>query len=312
MSEARRVKQAPFVPVRSWRQALPQWTIERVPPVAVKRVHDSQPVTFLVRFFVIKKMNRETLGPKYIPAHRLRLLPGLRRGGNITHLQNQDEFTNIGFAGGLYDKDTELVRFGARDYDPQTGQWTSKDPILFDGGTSNLYEYVLNDPVNNFDPDGLQPISDRFSGLAKQAKNNPWGASGAFYGTASSITGAEHIATMGGRACPVPQDEVRAKQIFAEGTLAITSSAITSTLLRTRSLQGIALKSIQKGPQRKQLVNLFKGRFRIEKGVESVPRNIQKKLGVKIPGAIQKPWHMVIGGKEIPLNPFNPLWKFFN
>ena len=28
----------------------------------------------------------------------------------------------------------ELVRFGARDYDPETGRWTAKDPILFDGG----------------------------------------------------------------------------------------------------------------------------------------------------------------------------------
>jgi RHS repeat-associated protein len=31
----------------------------------------------------------------------------------------------FGFAGGLYDPDTELVRFGARDYDPQTGRWTA-------------------------------------------------------------------------------------------------------------------------------------------------------------------------------------------
>jgi len=40
----------------------------------------------------------------------------------------------IGFAGGLYDQDTGLVHFGARDYDPVVGRWVSKDPILFDGG----------------------------------------------------------------------------------------------------------------------------------------------------------------------------------
>jgi RHS repeat-associated protein len=34
----------------------------------------------------------------------------------------------FGFAGGLYDPDTGLVRFGARDYDAETGRWTAKDP----------------------------------------------------------------------------------------------------------------------------------------------------------------------------------------
>jgi RHS repeat-associated protein len=78
--------------------------------------------------------------------------------GNITYLQNENSFLDIGFAGGLYDTHTGLIRFGARDYDPQTGRWTSKDPILFDGGTSNLYEYALNDPVNMVDPYGAQAI----------------------------------------------------------------------------------------------------------------------------------------------------------
>jgi len=32
-------------------------------------------------------------------------------------------FQPFGFAGGLYDPDTGLVRFGARDYDPFTGRW---------------------------------------------------------------------------------------------------------------------------------------------------------------------------------------------
>lgn len=64
-------------------------------------------------------------------------------------------FQPFGFAGGLYDQDTKLVRFGARDYDPETGRWTSKDPILFAGGDTNLYGYVLNDPINFIDPTGL-------------------------------------------------------------------------------------------------------------------------------------------------------------
>ncbi|NUN04485.1 MAG: RHS repeat-associated core domain-containing protein [Bdellovibrio sp.] len=63
-------------------------------------------------------------------------------------------FQPFGFAGGLNDRDTGLVRFGARDYDPEIGRWTSKDPILFNGGDTNLFGYVQNDPVNFIDPSG--------------------------------------------------------------------------------------------------------------------------------------------------------------
>jgi RHS repeat-associated protein len=60
----------------------------------------------------------------------------------------------FGFAGGLYDEDTGLVRFGARDYDPEVGRWLARDPILFKGGQTNLYVYAGNDPVNKVDPSG--------------------------------------------------------------------------------------------------------------------------------------------------------------
>ncbi|NJM09481.1 MAG: RHS repeat-associated core domain-containing protein [Bdellovibrionaceae bacterium] len=64
-------------------------------------------------------------------------------------------FQPFGFAGGIYDGSTQLVRFGARDYDPRSGgRWTTKDPIRFEGQDTNLYGYVLNDPVNLIDPSG--------------------------------------------------------------------------------------------------------------------------------------------------------------
>ena len=48
-----------------------------------------------------------------------------------------------------------VVHFGAREYDPETGRWTTKDPIGFAGGDGNLYAYVGNDPVNTVDVTGL-------------------------------------------------------------------------------------------------------------------------------------------------------------
>jgi RHS repeat-associated protein len=67
----------------------------------------------------------------------------------------QDINIPISFLGGLYDKDAKLIKFGYRDYDPNTGKWITKDPIKFDGGDINLYNYVINDPVNGVDPWGL-------------------------------------------------------------------------------------------------------------------------------------------------------------
>jgi RHS repeat-associated protein len=65
-----------------------------------------------------------------------------------------------GFAGGLHDPDTGLVRFGARDYDPFVGRWTSKDSVLFDSEDGpNLYNYSLNDPINFVDLEGTNPAA---------------------------------------------------------------------------------------------------------------------------------------------------------
>ena len=65
-------------------------------------------------------------------------------------------FQPFGFAGGIYDKDTGLVRFGARDYDPSAGRWTQKDASQFGGGT-NFYAYAFNDPINWIDLTGREP-----------------------------------------------------------------------------------------------------------------------------------------------------------
>ena len=74
--------------------------------------------------------------------------------GNVT-LNTNPDLQPFGFAGGLFDSDTQLTRFGARDYDAAIGRWTAKDPIGFAGGDTNLYGYVANDPINFIDPSGL-------------------------------------------------------------------------------------------------------------------------------------------------------------
>jgi RHS repeat-associated protein len=71
-------------------------------------------------------------------------------------------FQPFGFAGGLYDTDTGLVHFGAREYDASVGRWLSKDPLLFGGGDTNLYGYVLGDPINTLDPNGKIGYSPGF------------------------------------------------------------------------------------------------------------------------------------------------------
>ncbi|MCG8458574.1 MAG: RHS repeat-associated core domain-containing protein, partial [Holophagales bacterium] len=73
--------------------------------------------------------------------------------GRIT-LDTNPGFQPFGFAGGLYDPQTGLVRFGARDYDPEVGRWTSPDPAGFAGGDPNLYAYASNNPVSFLDITG--------------------------------------------------------------------------------------------------------------------------------------------------------------
>ncbi len=100
--------------------------------------------------------------------------------GAIEQVMDYDEFGRVlsdsspgfqpfGFAGGLYDRDTGLVRFGARDYDPEAGRWTAKDPIRFGGGQANLYAYLESDPVNGIDPQGLGWWEDMTSTVKAQA-----------------------------------------------------------------------------------------------------------------------------------------------
>ena len=84
--------------------------------------------------------------------------------GNVAQRLDYDEFGRVtqdtnpgfqpfGFAGGLYDQHTGLLRFGARDYDAETGRFTSKDATGLKEGF-NVYTYAFNDPVDLVDSTG--------------------------------------------------------------------------------------------------------------------------------------------------------------
>lgn len=79
--------------------------------------------------------------------------------GNITDDTWPQLFVPLGFAGGLVDRDTGLVRFGWRDYDPTVGRFTAPDPLGDTGGDHDLYDYCVDDPVNLYDPSGLLPVA---------------------------------------------------------------------------------------------------------------------------------------------------------
>jgi RHS repeat-associated protein len=107
--------------------------------------------------------------------------------GAIAQRMDYDEFGRVtndtfpgfqpfGFAGGLYDSETGLVRFGARDYDAGSGRWITKDPIQFRGGQVNLYTYINNNPINNIDPLGLDPNWNRIGTGIKQFGSGLGGA----------------------------------------------------------------------------------------------------------------------------------------
>lgn len=97
--------------------------------------------------------------------------------GDVVQRIEYDEFGRVlvdsapglqpfGFAGGLYEFETKLVRFGARDYSADVGRWLADDAIRFKSGP-NAYTYADCDPVDRIDPHGFFQLDTTPSGNCK-------------------------------------------------------------------------------------------------------------------------------------------------
>ncbi len=81
--------------------------------------------------------------------------------GNVTSGSPSTRYTYTGREG---DSDLGLMYYRARWYDPSQGRFVSEDPIGFGGGDINVYAYVVNNPSNLSDPQGLQVRSAERNG----------------------------------------------------------------------------------------------------------------------------------------------------
>ena len=83
--------------------------------------------------------------------------------------------TEIGYTGHHYHIGSGLVLTLYRAYDSVTGRWLSTDP-LGEGSNvqGNLYNYVGNNPINYWDPLGLQGAPLPLPEIPSNIPNGPW------------------------------------------------------------------------------------------------------------------------------------------
>jgi RHS repeat-associated protein len=77
--------------------------------------------------------------------------------GNVVNMVNPAQDASIGYAGSLHEVTTGFNYELNRWYNPQTGQWTTEDPLGLQAGP-NTREYINDAPTNAVDPTGEEPV----------------------------------------------------------------------------------------------------------------------------------------------------------
>ena len=74
--------------------------------------------------------------------------------GEIASQTGSEEDTHFDFTGQERDRETGLMYFGARYYNPAIGRWLSVDPLMQKYPSLSPYAYAANNPMRYIDPDG--------------------------------------------------------------------------------------------------------------------------------------------------------------
>ena len=115
---------------------------------------------------VVERVSYDTFGMPIFTDH-------LTDPQNPTVVENSVIGNDVLFQGRRYDKETNLIYFRARYYDPIMGRFLSVDPMGYQD-SMNLYQAFNMNPVNFVDPFGLYGIDFHFYVIYYMMKAKGW------------------------------------------------------------------------------------------------------------------------------------------